>query len=163
MSVVKNKRSLSRLEFYNNARKLRNDLTNFLLRDFGVRNKVYRSVEEDNKVVTTTEQYPQWLVDYYRKSIISILNLLMTNIVAANSVYPINLDEVNYRRILQDKAIANCEQLFQELVYLSDVLPISLIKVEPYAETIDFEITLLKAWRKTTNTIARRIEVKNSK
>lgn len=163
MSVVKNKRSLSRLEFYNNARKLRNDLTNFLLRDFGVRNKVYRSVEEDNKVVTTTEQYPQWLVDYYRKSIISILNSLMTNIVAANSVYPINLDEVNYRRILQDKAIANCEQLFQELVYLSDVLPISLIKVEPYAETIDFEITLLKAWRKTTNTIARRIEVKNCK
>jgi hypothetical protein len=163
MSVVKNKRSLSRLEFYNNARKLRNDLTNFLLRDFGVRNKVYRSVEEDNKVVTTTEQYPQWLVDYYRKSIISILNSLMTNIVAANSVYPINLDEVNYRRILQDKAIASCEQLFQELVYLSDVLPISLIKVEPYAETIDFEITLLKAWRKTTNTIARRIEVKNCK
>jgi hypothetical protein len=163
MSVVKNKRSLSRLEFYNNARKLRNDLTNFLLRDFGVKNKVYRSVEEDNKVVTTTEQYPQWLVDYYRKSIISILNSLMTNIVAANSVYPINLDEVNYRRILQDKAIANCEQLFQELVYLSDVLPISLIKVEPYAETIDFEITLLKAWRKTTNTIARRIEVKNCK
>lgn len=163
MSVVKNKRSLSRLEFYNNARKLRNDLTNFLLRDFGVRNKVYRSVEEDNKVVTTTEQYPQWLIDYYRKSIISILNSLMTNIVAANSVYPINLDEVNYRRILQDKAIANCEQLFQELVYLSDVLPISLIKVEPYAETIDFEITLLKAWRKTTNTIARRIEVKNCK
>lgn len=163
MSVVKNKRSLSRLEFYNNARKLRNDLTNFLLRDFGVRNKVYRSVEEDNKVVTTTEQYPHWLVDYYRKSIISILNSLMTNIVAANSVYPINLDEVNYRRILQDKAIANCEQLFQELVYLSDVLPISLIKVEPYAETIDFEITLLKAWRKTTNTIARRIEVKNCK
>lgn len=163
MSVVKNKRSLSRLEFYNNARKLRNDLTNFLLRDFGVRNKVYRSIEEDNKVVTTTEQYPQWLVDYYRKSIISILNSLMTNIVAANSVYPINLDEVNYRRILQDKAIANCEQLFQELVYLSDVLPISLIKVEPYAETIDFEITLLKAWRKTTNTIARRIEVKNCK
>lgn len=163
MSVVKNKRSLSRLEFYNNARKLRNDLTNFLLRDFGVRNKVYRSIEEDNKVVTTTEQYPHWLVDYYRKSIISILNSLMTNIVAANSVYPINLDEVNYRRILQDKAIANCEQLFQELVYLSDVLPISLIKVEPYAETIDFEITLLKAWRKTTNTIARRIEVKNCK
>ena len=163
MSVVKNKRSLSRLEFYNNARKLRNDLTNFLLRDFGVKNKVYRSVEEDNKVVTTTEQYPQWLVDYYRKSIISILNSLMTNIVAANSVYPINLDEVNYRRILQDKAIVNCEQLFQELVYLSDVLPISLIKVEPYAETIDFEITLLKAWRKTTNTIARRIEVKNCK
>lgn len=163
MSVVKNKRSLSRLEFYNNARKLRNDLTNFLLRDFGVRNKVYRSVEEDNKVVTTTEQYPQWLIDYYRKSIIAILNSLMMNIVAANSVYPISLDEVNYRRILQDKAIANCEQLFQELVYLSDTLPISLIKVEPYAETIDFEITLLKAWRKTTNTIARRIEVKNCK
>ena len=157
--VVKNKRSLSRLEFYNTARKLRTDLTNFLLRDFGVRNKVYKQIY-DNKEVTTTEQYPQWLIDYFRRSIIAILNNLMNNIVAANSIYPINSDEVNYRRVIQDKAIANCEQLFQELVYLSDILPISLIKVEPYAEVIDKEIILLKAWRKSTNLIARRIEAK---
>ena len=47
MSVVKNKRSLSRLEFYNTARKLRIDLTNWLLRDFGIRDKVYKFKNDD--------------------------------------------------------------------------------------------------------------------
>ena len=47
MSVIKNKRSLSRLEFYNNARKLRLNLTNWLLRDFGIRDKVYKIHNDD--------------------------------------------------------------------------------------------------------------------
>ena len=161
--VVKNKRSVSRLEFYNNARKLRQDLTNFLLRDFGVRNKVRKEIDVDNNEVTITEEYPKWLVEYFRRSIIDNLGNLMNNIVAANSIYPITMEEVNYRRILQDKAIANCDQLFQELVYLADMLPISLIKVEPYAEMIDKEILLLKGWRKTTNAIARKIIGKGNK
>ena len=155
--VVKNKRSVSRLEFYNNARKLRQDLTNFLLRDFGVRNKVYKEHDENNNEITVTEGYPQWLVEYFRRGIINDLANLMNNIVAANSIYPITMDEVNYRRVLQDKAIANCDQLFQELIYLADMLPVSLIKVEPYAEMIDREIVLLKGWRKSTNAIAKKI------
>ena len=158
MSVVKNKRSLSSLEFYNTARKLRIDLTNFLLRDFGVRNKVYKETNEDNKQITITEEYPKWIIENFRNEIIKILNSLMQNNVAANSLYPINTSECEYRRILQDKAIADCERLFQELVFCSDILPLSLIKFEPYAEVIDKEIALLKGWRKQTNAIAAKIK-----
>ena len=86
----------------------------------------------------------------------------MNNIVAANSIYPITIEEVNYRRVLQDKAIANCEQLFQELTYLADMLPISLIKIEPYADVIDKEIALLKGWRKSTNAMAKKVQTRKS-
>lgn len=157
MSVVKNKRSLSRLEFYNNARKLRADLTNFLLRDFGVRDKVWKDINEDGKEIMVTEKYPEWIIENFRHTIITSLNNLMANIVAANSIYPITIQEVDYRRILQDKAIGNCEQLFQELVFCADILPLSLSKFEPYAEVIDKEIALLKGWRKQNNEIRYKI------
>lgn len=160
--VVKNKRNLSSLEFYSHARKMRENMTNFLLRDFGVRNKVYKQHTQENQQITVIEEYPQWIIDYFRKSIITLLNCMMNNIVAANSIYPITIEEVNYRRVLQDKAIANCEQLFQELTYLADMLPISLIKVEPFADTIDKEIALLKGWRKSTNAMARKVQNKQS-
>lgn len=39
MSVIKNKRSLSDLEFFHNAIKLRTTMTDLLLRDFGVKAK----------------------------------------------------------------------------------------------------------------------------
>ena len=81
----------------------------------------------------------------------------MDNIVAANSIYPINMREVEERRILQDRAIMNCEQLLQKLTYCADVLPVSLLKFEPYAVTIDKEIALLKGWRKSTNAINAKI------
>lgn len=163
MSVIKNKRSLSRLEFYNNARKLRLNLTNWLLRDFGIRDKVYKIHNDDELETMLTAQYPKWFIDHARESVLTILTNLMLNITAANSIYPVNLMEVDLRRGLQDKAIANCEQLLQQLIYCADVMPLQSSKIEPYAEMIDKEIALLKGWRKTTNDIANRIKTKTGK
>ena len=163
MSVVKNKRSLSRLEFYNNARKLRIDLTKWLLRDFGIRDRVFKIKDDDELEKVLYAEYPKWFIEHTRTSIITILTNLMMNITAANSIYPINLMEVDLRRGLQDKAIANCEQLLQQLVYCVDIMPLQVSKLEPYAELIDKEIKLLKGWRKTTNDIGKRIMTKNDK
>lgn len=44
MSVLKNKRSVSSLEFYHNAITLRREITMLLLRDFGIKDKV-RSIK----------------------------------------------------------------------------------------------------------------------
>ena len=58
MSVIKNKRSLSELEFFHNAIKLRREMTSLLLRDFGIkaRNKdtqvipkLYKMEKEDGE------------------------------------------------------------------------------------------------------------------
>jgi hypothetical protein len=39
MSVLKNKRGLSRLEFYHNARRMRKEITMLTLRDFGIHSR----------------------------------------------------------------------------------------------------------------------------
>ena len=57
MSVIKNLRGLSNMEFYKNAIVLRRDLTSWMLRDFGTtRNKksiqsVIKNIDESDKAV----------------------------------------------------------------------------------------------------------------
>jgi hypothetical protein len=50
MSVLKNNRKISDMEFYANARKLRKDITLLLLRDFGIRDKIRKIKNEDGKI-----------------------------------------------------------------------------------------------------------------
>jgi hypothetical protein len=57
------------------------------------------------------------------------------------------------RRRYQTGAIVNCEQLLQELLYCEDVIPVKASKFAPYIEQIEFEIKLLKGWRKANNKI----------
>jgi hypothetical protein len=158
MSVLKNNRTLSKLEFYHNARTLREEITNFLLRDFGVRDKVRKIHGEDNIEVTIIEEYPAWLITFFRQNVIGILRSLMMHITAANTIYPVTLEELAERRKYQTAVIINCEQLLGEMTYCSDVLPIELAKFIPYIDKITFEIKLLKGWRKSSNELAKKIK-----
>jgi hypothetical protein len=160
MSVLKNKRGLSKLEFYHTARQLREDLTNFLLRDFGVKDKVRKLKTPENTEVTVIEEYPAWLITEFRQNIMRILRNLMMNITAGNSIYPVNPEELQVRRQYQTAAIINCQQLIQELQFCADVLPVELGKFLPYADRIDFEIKLLRGWRKANGAIAKTIHNK---
>jgi hypothetical protein len=160
MSVLKNKRGLTKLEFYHTARQLREDLTNFLLRDFGVKDKVRKMKTPENTELTVIEEYPAWLIAEFRQNIMRILRNLMMNITAGNSIYPVNPEELQVRRQYQTGAIINCQQLIQELQYCADVLPVELGKFLPYADRIDFEIKLLRGWRKANGAIAKAIHNK---
>jgi hypothetical protein len=171
MSVLKNKRGLSKLEFYHNARNLRKNLTSLLLRDFGIHVKVKgqdKQDEEQEEIVSGT--YPEWLLINFRESIMRILRNLIINITAGNSIYPTDMkgvpaeygkrvlsDDLADRRRYQTAAIINCEQLVQELQYCTDVLPIKMEKLLPYIESVEFEIRLLKGWRKSTNDLAKKL------
>jgi len=160
MSVLKNKRGLSTMEFYHNARKLREDITNMLLRDFGVRDKVRKELTEENREVTIIEEYPAWLINSFRENIMNLLRDLMCNITAGNTIYPISTEEMQLRRQYQTAAIVNCEQLLNEMQFCADVLPVKLEKFSPYVDKIDFEIRLLKGWRKSNNKINKQIKQK---
>jgi len=166
MSVYKNKRNLSRLEFYHKARLMREEITNFLLRDFGVRDKIRKIKDDKNIEITVIEGYPSWLIESFRNNIINLLRDLMYNITAANKIYPISLEETAERRKYQNKAIINCEQLLCEFTYCADILPVNLCKFMPYIDKISFEIKLLKGWRKSNNELTRKIksgEIKGGK
>jgi hypothetical protein len=158
VSVLKNKRGLSKLEFYHTARKLREDITNLLLRDFGVRDKVRKIKTEENLHVTIIEEYPEWLIVSFRQNIMNILRNLLMNITAGNTIYPVTLDELRIRRQYQSAAIINCEQLLQEMQYCADILPVKLEKFLIYVDNIELEIRLLKGWRKSDNWLERKIK-----
>ena len=187
MSVLKNNRGVSELEFYHTAIKLRKELTQRLLRDFGVKtpenakaknfpddelrveivkqwpkmeiffNK-YTRMQEELRTRDVVSEYPYWLVFRFRDEMMDTMKKLIDNIVAANTIYPIDEAELSTRRAYQTAAIANCEQLLQELQYIMEVLPIDVNKLLKYVDMIQKEIGLLKGWRKAHAKILKRMQ-----
>jgi hypothetical protein len=124
----------------------------------GIRDTVKVVKEENGKEQTVIEGYPDWLIVEFRQSIMGLLRNLMMNITAGNSIYPINQDELQVRRRYQTAAIVNCEQLLQEFLYCEDVLPVHISKFLPFVEKIEFEIALLKGWRKSNNKLEEKLK-----
>jgi hypothetical protein len=48
--------------------------------------------------------------------------------------------------------------LLQEMHYCEDILPVHVTKFLPYVESIEFEIKLLRGWRKANNKINKNME-----
>ena len=177
MSVLKNKRALSELEFFHNATELRREITLLLLRDFGVKDKV-RTVKslygisnmepEDTKKIqemvekygmcgSIVEEYPMWLIDKMRNNVLNICHSMIMNITQANTIYPMSEEEFHDRRNFQNHAIGTCEQLLQEMQYIISIIPVDAQKYMRYVDMIEKEIALLKGWRKSDNKILKRI------
>ena len=168
MSVPERLRSQSKYEFYMNAVKLRRQLTKLLLRDMGIK-KLIRNIKvktegmepqdadlllgvmEKYELTVFPGEYPLWLIEKFRDSVWEILRDMHINITRAYSIWATNEAEAMGRRICQDRAIADCESLLQELQLGLDVLPIKAEKYMPYVDTIEKEIALLKGWRKADN------------
>ena len=148
------------MEFYHNARKLRRELTEFLRRDFGVHSR-----KNASKITPTLpdDWYDEDIVDF-SKNIRILLRNLVWNITAANTINASSeklVEEkkkrLSERRGYQNAAIINCQQLIQEFQFCEDSLPITAEKLLPYVESINFEITLLKGWRKSDNKLWEQI------
>ena len=158
MSVLKNKRGLSKLEFYHNARKMRKEITKLVLRDFGIHSRGKRFKEETNS--QQPEGYYDELLEEFSRSVRQLLRNLMLNITAGNTIYPTSNDELMLRRRYQNGAIINCQQLHQEILYLEDVIPVKASMFIPYIELIQFEEKLLRGWRKSNNKLQEQITAK---
>jgi hypothetical protein len=134
---------------------MRRELTQLTLRDFGIHSRGKAFKEQ------TGSQQPEGFYDEllaeFSKSIRQLLRNLILNITAANSIFPVNHDEVIVRRRYQTGAIVNCEQLLQEILYCEDVLPVKASVFIPYVERIEFEIKLLKGWRKSNNKLEEQV------
>ena len=132
MSVLKNLRALSEMQFYKTAITIRKELTIWLLKDFGTRRNA-KSVNQVIKDITPEEQaqidaifarygrtsrrtyqseYPDWFVEFERKIISENLAEMVTNITQANSIFPYFAFEWDLRRKYQDMAICNCYKLY---------------------------------------------------
>lgn len=175
--VVKNQRTLSPLEFFVQAMKIREELTLLMLHDFGAKKKVKSNseiilknishddrktileiLEKENSHPVTVERFPSWFMDLERHFFTTILRHLINSIVYANTIYPTSLPELDERRKHQTAAIADCECILQELYFVQRVLQVDINYDMPVVREIEREIMLLKSWRKSDHRIRKMIK-----
>ena len=130
MSVLKNKRSESQLEFYHTATLIRTELTRFVMNE---------------KVV------PKRWRPVFKFPMVEKVIKLFDYITAANTIYPQNLREAERRRDYQTQAIITVEQILQLLQYMLTTLSINPDKFQPVTELLVKEAALLRGWRKSDN------------
>lgn len=155
MSVRADLRSESSLLFYKTARELRREISCDLLLKFESKSETFTT--DENTVVNQKEQYPSYMVDFIRKTILGLLQKLMQYISMANAIYPACVLEVDKRRLLQDYAIGTAEALQNELEYCADVFPDTLRCLLHYADEIDHLIKVLRRWKKSNAKILKSL------
>ncbi len=169
MSVLKSKRKPSQFEVFHHLAKMRKEVTDFLLMDFGysedkAKKKVQhqfggRSREEltdaekerYDKIKKRMEAFNEWFIEDERKAVTDCLRNIGRCIFSANANIPQYRQELVERRILQDEALGYLETLKQELQYTIETLPVDINKYVRFSDMIEQEIKLIKAWRKSDN------------
>lgn len=169
MSVLKSKRKPSQFEVFHHLNKVRKEVTDLLLRDFGYSPQKAekrlqkrfsgRSYEELTDIEQQIydhfrkqqEAFDSWFIEDERKAVIDCLRSITEHVYTANSIYPTFQEELAERRIHQDLAIGQCYRLVQELQYAIETLPVDVNSFLRFGEDIQREIDLIKGWRKSDN------------
>ena len=169
MSVLARNRKPSRFEVFHNLYKLRKDITELLLRDFGYNfdkqekslekrfgGRAYDQLDKQEKVrykqlLTRWVAFDEWFIKDERAVIVDCLREITRHVYAANSIYPTCREELAQRRLHQDEAVGQCYRLTQELQYAIETLPVDVNVYLRFADAIQTEINLIKGWRKSDN------------
>jgi len=180
MSVLKSKRRQSQFEVFHHLYKLRKNMTDLLLRDFGYSlekaekglnrrfsNRAYEELNEDEKALYDRlkrrwDAFNEWFIVDERKVIVDCLREITKHVYIANSIYPTCEEELIQRRIHQDEAIGQCYRLTQELQYAIETLPVDVNTYTQFGQDIQTEINLIKGWRKSDNKFKGAISISAS-
>lgn len=118
------------LEFWDNAVEIEKILTRFLMNEKNVP-KRYRYV--------------------YTIPILNTVRRMQAHIVAANTIFPVNEEELKKRRDEQQQAVNACETIIQEIQRMILVLTgIDVDKLDEVGERLTRESALLRNWRKSS-------------
>lgn len=175
MAVLKNKRKQSQFEVFHHLYKVRRDITELLLRDFGYsyekaekrllkkfNGRGYAELSEAeqlqyDRLKKRWEAFDDWFIYDERQVIVDCLREITKEVFIANSIYPTCLEELYQRRLHQDEAIGQCYRLTQELQYAIETLPVDVNTYLQFGDAIQTEINLIKGWRKADNKFKRAI------
>ena len=129
MSVLKNKRKASQFEVFHHLYKVRKEITELLLRDFGYSyekaekrllkhfgGRQYPELTEAereryDRLKIKWEAFDDWFIYDERQVIVDCLREITKEVFIANSIYPTCMEELIQRRIHQDEAIGQCLSL----------------------------------------------------
>ena len=175
MSVPKGKRKESRFEAQHHFYRLRADVTNLMLLDFGFSEEKYRKhieryqethaqAENVDEVVARYQKkcdsFKKWFIDRECDAVLEILRRIESEFTAGNSIYPsetpAKVMEFCERRKHIDEAIAQCYVLKQELQYVISSLPVNINKYERLSVDIDKQIALYKGVRQSDNRLLKQ-------
>ena len=169
MSVLKSKRKPSQFEVFHHLTKLRQEITDLLLRDFGYSyekaekrlnhrfsNRPYEDLTDQEKIAydklrERNTAFDEWFIKDERQVIVDCLREIIKEVYIANSIYPTCYEELVQRRLHQDEAIGQCYRLTQELQYAIETLPVDVNIFLRFGESIQKEVNLIKGWRKSDN------------
>lgn len=165
-NVPKGKRKETGFEVFVNLSKMRKEMTDLLLRDFGYSikkaekytlsmygGKPYEQLTDKQREnveyrKARNSAFNEWFIIDERKAIVDYLRAINREVYVANSIYPLYGNEMIERRIHQDNAIGLCYALVQEFQYIIETLPVDVNKYLSFMDIIDKQIALLKGWRK---------------
>ena len=175
MSVPKGKRRQSRFEAQHCFYKLRTEVTNLMLQDFGFSPEKYknqiekyremhRAADNVDEIVARYEKkcesFVKWFIDKECDTVLEILRNIESEFTQGNSIYPSDtparMIEYVQRRYHMNNAIAQCYVLKQEIHYIIRTLPVDINKYKRFAEMIDKQIALYKGVRQSDNRFARK-------
>jgi hypothetical protein len=156
MSVPKGRRGISDMEFFHLSNRLYSVFEDWLLRDFGVKDKV-RSPAGSGESAEIL-RFPEWFIEHKRKIILGILDEYMDAIIAANTIYPATYAELAERRHYQNFAIGKLEQLYQYTQRTIAQLPLPKAKSAHVFDLIAHVISIVKLWRKANGKIKKILD-----
>ena len=137
MSVVKSKRSQSKIEF---------EMIYFQVAD-GVDNLVEHGFYADGLVL----QQNRWFINARFQTLQKLTDDLLYHIKIANSIYPTCLMELEERRVSMDKAIGVCYAILTNYQRIMTRLRVPDNKYTLDIKNVMRMINALKAWRKSDN------------
>lgn len=174
MSVPIRNRSESEIDYHYDAVMVDQSLIQLALRNFGVKDKVRSAdfytkinklskedaekfkdiIDRNNLGSKIAEEYPQWIVDYFRNQLLETSNRMAYDVEMACTLedYGItNYNEFLARQRWQDMALGETQQIFRQLHRIMKTLPIDANKLMPYTEEIVNLQDEIDNWRTNTN------------
>ena len=170
MSVPAGRRKQSRFEAEHHYYKLRQEVTELMLLDFGFSMEKYmRQLEKyrnahasDPAVDEITARWKKkadafyrWFIDKECDAVLEMLRHIECEFTAGNSIYPSDtaarVGEYCQRRQHINEAIAGCYVLKQEINYIIRTLPVDINKFKRFATLIDEQVALYKGVRSADN------------
>jgi len=170
MSVPAGKRKQSKFEAWHHFYKLRKEVTELLLLDFGFSYEKYeRKIEKfrnDHRTAQNVDEvtarwkakadgFIKWYIDEECTAIMALIREIQKEFTIANSIFPSDTDarivECCERRKHLNNAIGLCFALKQEIQAVIDALPVDINKYKRFSDLADEQIALFKGIRKADN------------
>ena len=160
MSVLVSNRKLSRLEVITYSDEVHKLIIDLMQRSFGVKDvdqfvRVRYAYGKEDKEDFAKYRY---LMHCFKVQLNKYGDNLTANLRAANKIHPICMTEYEQRRLYQNSALVNCDQIKMELQKVADIFNVDINRFAPLVKAVNRETDLIKKWRLSDNKIKSRLQ-----